>query len=217
MKIAVIHATMNAVSPLMKEFEKADASVQVINYVNENLLLTVNEEKNVTRKALRMFANLVFAAAETDVAGILVACSVYCKYVPLLEPFLSIPVVAIDRPMLEKAVSDGEKIGIVATTAMAAPTAKIQMEKLAKEQGKTIRTEEKIVTEAMKELKKGNVQRHNQLIKEACVNLEKKGCDTILLCQITMASAVGEMKECKAEVLTSPTEGVRKILQLCKK
>ncbi len=215
MKIGVIHATANAVAPLMEEFGKAEEPVQILNYVNENLLLTVNEH-GVDSKALRMFARLVFEVAEAGVDGILVACSVFCRYIPFVRPFVTVPVIGIDRPMLEKAVRCGHRLGVVATTATAAPVSRGQLEEIAKNLGKEISVEEEIITEAMTQLRNRNTEKHNAIIADACHRLEEKGCDTILLCQITMACAAESISLKKAELLTSPAEGVREILRLCR-
>lgn len=215
MKIGVIHATTNAVAPLMEEFGKAKEPVQILNYVNENLLCVVNE-RGVDSEALRMFARLVFEVAEAGVDGILVACSVFCRYIPLVRPFVNVPMIGIDRPMLERAVRCGRRLGVVATTATAAPVSRVQLEEIAKDLGKEISVEEEIITEAMTELRKGNTEKHNAIIADACHRLEGKGCDTILLCQITMACAAESILLKNAELLTSPAEGVREILQLCR-
>jgi len=53
------------------------------------------------------------------------------------------------------------------------------------------------------------MRRHDQLIKDAGWRLAKKGCDVIILAQITMARAADSMLEIKVPVLTSPNEGIR--------
>lgn len=217
MKIGVIHATVNAVSPLMEAFGKAAPDVRVLNFVNENLLAMANEKGMVDDIALRAFARTAFEAADAGVDGIIVACSVYCKFVPLIQNFISVPVIAIDRPMIERALNCGNKIGVVATTALAAPAARKQLEQGALEMGKTIIVEEAVVTEAMTALRKGNLELHNKIIADACRNLDGKGCDCIILCQITMACAADAVDGINARILTSPEEGVRKMLELQKR
>ena len=214
MKVGIIHATMNAVQPMVQAFSELEPQVSVLNFVNEGLLSRANQVGKVDEKGLREFAKLVFQAVDAGVDGIIVACSVYCPFVPIIKNFVEIPMIAVDRSMILQAVECGNKIGIIATTAPSAPSAKRQIEKMANDKGKKISTEIEIVTEGMAELKKGNIEKHNQIVRMAAERLIQKNCDVIVLSQITMACAAGDMKDLNAKILTSPSEGVKSIMKL---
>jgi Asp/Glu/hydantoin racemase len=130
----------------------------------------------------------------------------------MLKGFLDIPVIAVDRPMLERAVYEGTKIGVIATNPAGGPAAREQMEKIAAESGKTSEFIVEIVEEALESLKAGDTGRHDMLIAAAGQRLVDKGCDVIVLAQITMARAAAIMQGLEVPVLTSPDEGV---LALC--
>ncbi len=217
MKIGVIHATMNAVEPLMAVFKKNAPETTVLNFLNENLLFRANAVGGADYKGLRAFTKLVFEAVDAEVDGIIVACSVFCPFVPLMRNFTDIPMIAIDNPMLERAVNEGKKIGILATTAPSAPSAKRQLEKMAAEENKTLEFDMEIITDAMVALKAGDVEKHNEIIAEAGKRLVERGCDTLVLSQITMACAAEKMKNFGVNVLSSPEEGYKKIVEMVNK
>ncbi|MBW7572974.1 aspartate/glutamate racemase family protein [Caproiciproducens faecalis] len=215
MKIAMIHATVSAVQPLTDVFQSMDPSIQIVNYVNEEMLARVNRDGKVEKSTLRAFANLVFSAAESDADGILIACSIFCAYAPLLRQFVKIPLIAIDAPMLEKACKAGETVGIVATTAAAGPTAEKQLQEQAARLHRSIRTKVRIVTEAMDALKSGNNHLHDEKIAAAAESLLDDGCDAVVLCQISMAGAKQKVTPGRqSKIMTSPEEGAAAMIAL---
>jgi aspartate/glutamate racemase len=67
--------------------------------------------------------------------------------------------------------------------------------------------------DAFRLLSAGNVKEHNALVAKAGERLVQKGCDTILLCQISMACAAAEMRSLNVPVLNSIDTGVKYIVQ----
>lgn len=215
-RIGVIHATVNAVEPMNQAFLRLEPEVNVINFVNEDLLFQANNKNRIDEAAMREFAKLLFEAVESGVDGIVVACSIFCPYVPFFKNFVEIPMIAVDSPMIEAAVSEAKKVGIIATTAPSGPSTQKQIETLAEKKGQDIKTQVEIVTEGMDELKKGNIKNHDQIVAKVGEKLVNQGCDAIVLSQITMASAAQEMEKLDANVLTSPEEAVKKIINQLK-
>lgn len=213
-KIGVIHATCSAVEPLNRAAAKLDRDITVLNFVNENLLFRANQVGGADKQGLRTFARTFFAAADAGVDGIIVACSVYTPYVELMKNFVDIPVIGIDSPMLHAAADIGGKIGIIATTASSGPSAQRQLEKIAEAAGKSLRFQVAVNTEGMTQLKAGNIDAHNQIILREGEKLAADGCSCIVLAQITMACAADVMGGLGVPVLTSPLEGMKKILSL---
>lgn len=216
MRIGIIHATQNAVEPLNQAFHELNAEVELLNFVNEELLAHANRVGGIDSYGLRMFLKTVFQAVDANVDGILIACTIYCPYCELVSQLADVPVLAVDQPMIAKAVAEGKKIGILATTPSSAPSAEKKLEKEALAQEKTIIVKSAVVPEAMQALKRNHVQEHNRLLKEAGYRLKQEGCDILLLAQITMACAKKECDDLGLPVLSSPLEGASRMLELVK-
>lgn len=209
MKVAVIHATINAVAPLQEAFKETCPNIELVNFVNESLLSHANKVNGVDDWGVRNFLRLVMQAAESDVQGILIACSLYAYYQNTAKLLTKKEVIAIDTPMISEAVAKGKKIGVIATTASAGPAEVKKIMEEAERTGKKVETELRVVTEAMTYLKATDRAGHDQLIMKAGEDLEKCGCDIIVLSQITMASAKAKMKTLSIPVLTSPESGAK--------
>lgn len=212
MKIGIIHATCNAVPPLNAAFKQLAPEVTVLNFVDENIQYHANQINGLDDKLFRDFVNMANKAQEAGVDAIIVACTVLTPVVDTVKPFISVPIFAVDRPMLEKAVTHYKKIGVVATTAPSGPATKAQIEKLAKELGKEVEVDTQISTQAMTELKAGNEEEHNRLNRLASDELKKRGCEVIILAQITQACAESETSTLGLPVLTSPKEAVNAVM-----
>lgn len=214
MKVGIIHATTNAVPPLNDAFKELAPDTIVLNFVDEHLQYYANQIQGIDDKVYRDFVNMATTAQEAKVDAIIVACTVLTPIVDVVKPFITVPIIAVDYPMLSSAVKNYEKIGVVATNAPSGPATKAQLENIAKELGKEIMVETEINTQAMTELKAGNIDEHNRLNALAASELKKRGCEVIILAQITQASAEEEVRKLDLPVLTSPKEAVRAVMQL---
>ena len=213
MKIGVIHANRSAVAPLEEAFRAEDASVEVVNYIDEELLRLVDRAGGVTPEALRRFARTVFRANEEGMDGLLIACSVYCAYAGAVRPFLDIPILAVDAPALEEIAARGGKVGILATTAASAPACQEKLERLCVARGTAMSYEYGICTEALEALRRGDGAEHDRLLAEEAMRLASLGCDTLFLSQISMARARAAMGALAHMTITTPQTGVRELLR----
>ncbi|SFB36327.1 Aspartate/glutamate racemase [Lentibacillus halodurans] len=213
MKIGVIHATCNAVPPLNEAFKQTLPDVTLLNFVNENIQYYANQNDGIDDRLYRDFARITFAAQDAGVDAIIVACTVLTPYVNVMKPFISVPILAVDQPMLENAAKNFRKVGVVATNAPSIPATKAQIEKLAKDFANEIEVDTEVSTQAFTELKGGNETEHNRLNCEAAAKLKERGCEAIVLAQITQASAKSETETLGLPVLTSPGEAVKAVSQ----
>lgn len=217
MRIGFIHATSNAIAPIMETAKNFCPEVTVVNFVDEYLLEHANQVGGIDPAGLRQFTKLLFSAAQANLDGIVVACTVYSPMATYFQPFLEVPIVGIDRAMIEQAVDSGEKIGIIGTTAPSVPAVQKQMLEYATSIGKVPVMETHTVVEAMSRLRAGDPQAHDQLIRKAALELVQEGCTTIVLSQITMAQARQQIQIPGITILTSPETGLARILERIKK
>ncbi len=215
MKIGVIHANSSAAGPLHEVFRQLAPETEIDDHINEDMLRETEKNGGVTRKALRMFAEEVFAAADAGADGIIIACSVFCSYLNEIRPFLDIPVIAVDGPAVQAAAERGGKIGILATTAASAPACRLKLEQYAKEKHLDLSYEDGITTEALTALRAGDADRHDELVIAEARRLMDAGCRTLFLSQVTMARVKNAMPEDMKEItLTTPEMGAKEILRL---
>lgn len=209
-QIGLIHATLNSVQPMVEAFRRYEPSVALAHFLDEGLIRVAEKQGGVTPKLLRRFVNLAAKAEESCVDGILVACSLFSSHVTAVSPLFSVPLVSVDRAMLEHAVAIGTSIGVIATVAAAGPNTARQIEEIAKQSGKRIAIEVTVCADAFAKLATDPVA-HDLLIREQAIRLAEK-VDVVVLAQISMARAVERLADIKVPVLTSPESGIKTIM-----
>lgn len=210
-RIGLIHATLNALQPMLDAFQRYEPAATALNFLDEGLLGAVNEQGGVTPEIVRRFMRLIEKAEEAKVDGILLSCTVFSPHVPLLRQFFSIPIVTVDGAMLEQAVNMGGRIGVIATVAAAGPTTAKQIEEIARQRGKNVQVDVTVCTEAFSKLQIDPLV-HDQLIRKIALNVAAKA-DIIVLAQISMARAAVCMEDVTVPVLTSPQSSIQAIMQ----
>ena len=213
MHLGVIHATVNAVAPVMKQLKEIRPEIVISNYVDEGLLTYADKAGQVSPAGLRKFLRIINQATIDNVDGILVACSVYCQYKDIFSGFAEVPVTAIDEPMVKMAVTKGNRIGAIATTSAAIPVVERQLLKEAKITGKDVSVQRVLLKDASICLQNGDRDKHDEMIGQAIINLLNDHCDVVVLAQVSMTSAKDKLltlhpEICGEKILTSLKSGV---------
>ncbi|WP_019535907.1 aspartate/glutamate racemase family protein [Paenibacillus ginsengihumi] len=188
-RVGLVHATLNALQPMTEAFQQYAPAIQTLHFLDEGLIADLNAAGKVTRPLIRRFIRLVEKAEEAGVDGVLLSCSSFTPYTPLINQLFDFPIVSIDFAMLEEAVQIGTKIGVIATVVTAAPITKQILEEIAAEKKKPIEIYTETLTDAFAALQNGEEHRHNQIIYDKVEEMSRT-CDVVVLAQISMVRAM---------------------------
>lgn len=124
------------------------------------------------------------------VDAILITCSTmnrsYPAVVEAVRPW-HIPVIQIDRPMMERAVRHGGRTLVIATHGPTVASTQALLQETAAESGAAIAFEGMTVEDAWHRLAEGDVQGHNDLIACAIRDQQAAGrIDSVVLAQLSM-------------------------------
>ncbi|MGE7717930.1 aspartate/glutamate racemase family protein [Priestia megaterium] len=210
-RVGLIHATMNSVQPILKAFSDYAPHITLKNFMDESLIFELNETGIVTKDMKRRLLNLVEKAVKSEVDGVLLTCSSFTPVVAEISHLFDVPILSADLSMLEKAVDMGSQIGVIATVEAAGPTTTRLLEGVAKERGKNVRIDTKVITEAFQALQNGDRHKHDELIQKEILMLSDD-CDVIILAQFSMARVLETLETASKPVLTSPEISVKAIV-----
>ena len=126
------------------------------------------------------------------VDAILITCSTmnrsYSQVKIAVEPY-HIPVVQIDRPMMEKAVQLGGRILVVATHGPTVKNTQSLLRETAEELGKQIQITGLFIEEPWQKLATFDIESHNNLIAEAIrKKMQEETIDCVILAQLSMTA-----------------------------
>lgn len=161
------------------------------------------------------FATFARFFEEAGIDLIMLACSTFNQAAEHARPMINIPILQIDRPMMEKAVATGSRIGLIGTLASTMPSSERLLRQCAADAGKKIEVVPVLNDRAFKVLRGGDAAGHNAMLMEDIRRLSGE-VDCIVLAQGSMAVLEKEVEGNKVPVYTSPRmafERARSILE----
>ena len=126
-----------------------------------------------------------------QVDAVLITCSTmnrsYQKVSQALEPY-GVPVIQIDMPMMERAVSYGGKILVIATHGPTVASTQKLLAETAIRAGKTLAFDGLTVEDAWHRLEEGDIAGHNQALADAIKTQPEGEYSCVVLAQLSMSA-----------------------------
>jgi hypothetical protein len=104
--------------------------------------------------------------------------------------------------MMEMAVKDGKRIGMLATLNTTVPSSERLLQIVAKEQGKEIEVKTVLCGAAFEAIQRGDVETHNAMLVEQIEMLSKE-VDAIVMAQLSMSALAPFLKDTRVPVYNS--------------
>lgn len=208
--LGLIHTSATLVPIFQQLCSEYLPGVNVFNIVDDSLIKDVIAKGKLAPGTARRVVDYVASAEAAGADRILVTCSSIGRAVEAAAALSSVPVLRVDQPMADLAVSKGTRIGVVATLPTTLePTADL-VKRRAQAAGKEIQLTSKLCEGAFDALMGGNPGLHDQMVAEALRELSTQ-VDVILLAQASMARVVDTLSEAEKTVpiIASPPEAVR--------
>lgn len=159
------------------------------------------------------FASYAYYFEKAGVDMILLACSTFNQAVEHARPMINIPMLQIDRPMMDLAVMNGKKIALLATVPTTVPSSERLLRLAALEAGKNIEITTALCSRAFEEIKKGNVNNHNELLLEEIEKLSHS-VDVIVMAQVSMSALEPMLKNTRIPVYNSGRTGFNRVREM---
>lgn len=183
--------------------------VRILHFVDESTIKNTIAAGHLQKSTMRQVIRLVGSAFDAGCDAALVTCSSIGRAVEMAAELYEQPVLRVDRPMAEKAVATGSRIGVLATLSTTLkPTADL-VRRIADEQGKQIEIVEHVCPGAFEAVMAGDGATHDRIVAEGLTEA-MKGMDAILLAQASMARVVATLPAdaLPAPVFASPELGM---------
>src|SRR5215510_8306385 len=114
-KLGLLHTSATLV-PIFEQLCKAKLpGVSVFNLVDDSLIKDVIAHDRLRPQTARRVAQHVAAAEDAGADYILVTCSSIGAAVETAATLASVPVLRVDQPMADQAVTTGRRVGVIAT------------------------------------------------------------------------------------------------------
>jgi Asp/Glu/hydantoin racemase len=204
-KLGLVHTSATLV-PVFEQLCKSQLpEVSVFNIVDDSLIKDVIAHCELRPQTSRRVAQQIAAAEDAGADYILVTCSSIGPAVEMAATMASVPVLRVDQPMADRAVSMARNIAVVATLPTTLePTADLICRRAAAA-GKQVAITARLCGEAFEALMSGNASAHDAIVASALREVSSQ-VDVIVLAQASMARVVDSLPEAdrRVPILASP-------------
>ncbi len=211
--LSIVHTTFASVEPLNTVAQEALPGVYVMNIVDDDLVRYVQRvgvDARLTRRLFYCFVSAVEAGADV----ILSACSSVGEAVDVARRAISVPILKIDEPMAEEAVTRGHRIAVVATTKSTLdPTCRL-LENKARERQADIVIVRRLCEGAFDLLLAGKLEEHDRVVTDVTLEAAKSN-DVVLFAQASMVRLVPTLqKRIDVPLMSSPRPAMSRLQQM---
>jgi Asp/Glu/hydantoin racemase len=212
-RIGLVSVTLNAVNPMMNLFAKYTDRFEFVNYLDEGLQMLVAKEGRVTNQSLGRIIAILDRAMGDGAEAVVLTCTVFSPFVERFNTLFSVPVIGVDKAMLDQAAAMNRKTAILCTFPATTKTSIEMFKSGSIHHNVNPDTDIFLIEEAAQAIKGGDKAQHDKLIAEKALALQDT-YDLIVLAQVSMAGAKEYLGDIRKPVLTSPESALQELLKL---
>lgn len=215
-KIAIVYTSLGGlIQTMKKEFAQAMPGCSLVNIADDSLIQEVMEQGAVTEGVRERMMHYFRAAAQCKPKVIVSACSSVGEIAEEADRLLDIPVVRIDHAMIERAVQEGKRIGVLASLGTTMDPTVSYIRRLAAGWGREVQVIGKVAEGAYQANARGETAVHDALITQAAKEIQPEA-DVIILAQGSMARLEEELRgQTGLPVYSSPKLCAKEVKRMC--
>jgi Asp/Glu/hydantoin racemase len=203
--LAFVH-TVGKLMPVFDELaQELLPSMDRFHIADESLLRMILEARGLTPAIYRRVCADLVSAEQAGADLVVMTCSSSSPCVDPARSMLSIPVIKVDEPMIDLALTLGRRIGVLATAPTTIGPSADLVRSRAKAAAQEVALDSLLCQNAYAAMLAGNMEQHNELLKASLRRLMADN-DVVILAQASMAGLLEEFDETELSipVLTSP-------------
>lgn len=212
-RVVLISSTRAVFNPMEEAFKEGFPEAQIIHLLDETLIDDFRHDGGISPRSRQKALQMALTAQEAGVDGILVTCSTLSPSVDDFRPFITIPVIKIDEPVVEKVVRSAEEIGLLATAETVLKSVEPLVLQKAHQLGRKISIQQFIKGDLWPLLQKDPSAFYKEIGMAA--SRAAGECDAVILAQVSITPGRNYVKkEVRERVYASPAYAVQALRQI---
>lgn len=212
-KVALISSTKAVFGPMEAAFAEIFPEAQIMHILDETLLEDFRREGGLSPNSRAKALQMALIAQKAGVDGILFTCSTLSPAVDDLRPFISLPMVKIDEPVISYLVQNYRDIALLATAETVLKSVEGQVTRIGERFNRQISWHSFVKEDAWPLLSK-NPEAFYKTIGAYASDLAEK-YEALLLTQVSIAPAREFASEkTKSKIFASPPFAVRALREI---
>jgi aspartate/glutamate racemase len=213
--LGIIHAAVFTAQLVQKYVDEIIPEVKVLHCGDDSVQRDNLNAPVGTIPKHNYYKFVTFAKFLEDAGAhlIMLGCSTFNSAVEVARPIISVPLLQIDRPMMDLAVKEGKRIGLLATLPSTVPASERLLQQAAAEAKKDIEITTVLNAEAFQVLRAGDPEKHNEMLLEDIERLSKS-VDAIVMAQVSMSVLEPYLTDVKVPVFNSGRTGLQRAREI---
>jgi len=184
--VGLVHTTRLVIDSLHSIVAEQCPGNEFNHVMDEGILRKLSELKTITPEIVQWLTNMVHSAETTGADLAVVSCSSLSPCVNEVRKRVGIPVLKVDEPMVEHAVLNASRIGLVMTNPTTEAPSKLLFKEVCQRLKSPATLETRLCSNAFSMLNQGDIQGHDaEVIKT--VNDLLNDVEIVMLAQISIA------------------------------
>ncbi len=193
--IGLVHSTRLVIDPVQQVVAaQCPAGTEFVHVMDEGILRQLTVSGRITAGIVQWLADMVRSTEKIGADLTVVSCSSLSPCVGEVRRQVKIPVLKIDEPMMEYAVENAERVGLVMTNPTTEKPSRLLFDEVLTRAGKKATLVPRLCPEAFNKLNRGDVAGHDAEVVET-VNSLLEEVDLVLLAQISIMRVRQQMNE----------------------
>jgi Asp/Glu/hydantoin racemase len=209
--LALWHSADSNVSTFAAVLAELAPEIPLIHGVRADLLAAA--QPHLTPGVRRQVCEDILKMADAGPAVLLCTCSTLGPGAESAADLTDVPVLRVDRPMMEQALDHGSRIAVAAALPSTLGPTRDLLLRVAKARGQEVDARDILVEEAWAHLERGDQAGYWRAIAEK-LREAAPGADAVILAQASMAGAVGLLGDLAVPVLGSPRLGAEAAIRI---
>ncbi|MCQ9424971.1 aspartate/glutamate racemase family protein [Pseudomonas sp. LJDD11] len=212
-RIFLVHATPLSISPINTAFDRHWPQAELVNLLEDSLPRDLKAAGQLTPAIIQRFLDLTRYAVSAGADAILFTCSAFGEAIDACKREVSIPLLKPNEAMIEAALAQGSRIGLLATFEPTLASMRAEFIAAAERQGQALDLQLQLAEDGMQILAQGDGPEHDRRVAQAADALGP--AEVICLAQFSMARASEWVRQVSGlPVLTTPDSAVLKLRSL---
>ncbi len=209
--------TLNGLADMFDSLceEHIGEAVELTHISDDSLIKRALDANGLTPAIYRRVCEHVAGAEEAGADFIQFTCSSVSPCADVARYMVGVPVLKVDRPVIEQAVDAHDRIGVIATASSTLKPSGELVRRIAEERGRDVSVTTVLCKGAYDALFNGEMEKHDSIVRAHLLELAEES-DAILLAQASMARIVDALDsgEVSIPVLSSPEPAIRRLARL---
>lgn len=209
--IGMVHAVVFTVQTIQPFIDRILPGVKVL-HIGDDTIQETNLHAGIGTVPPHNYAKFVGHAQNLHSCGadlVMLMCSTYNQAVEFARPMCDVPLLQIDRPMMDLAVAQGPRVGLLATLPMTVPASERLLRRAASDADTEVQVTTELCSEAFEALRSGDTRRHNEMLLDRIDELSRH-VDAIVMAQLSMSVLEDHLTDTRVPVYTSARTGLER-------